>query len=84
MILYIMFLKRLLHSHTGKVMLSIILGLGIASLFRYTCKGKNCVLRFAPPLDEIKGHTFKYDGKCYSYEPKQAKCDTEKEILVFK
>lgn len=77
-------LKRLLYTPTGKIILSIILGLGIASLFRTACKGRNCVAYYAPPLDEMKDQTFKYDGKCYQYEPNQVKCDKAKETLVFK
>lgn len=77
-------LKRLLHTKTGKIVLSIILGLGIATLFRSSCKGRNCLVYYAPPLDEMKDKTFKYDGKCYTYEPKHVKCDKSKDIIHFK
>ncbi len=79
-----MHLSKLLHSPTGKIMLSIILGLGVASLFRTVCKGRNCAVYYAPPLDEMDGETFKYDGKCYTYEPSHVKCDKSKDILEFK
>ena len=79
-----MHLSKLLHSPTGKIMLSIILGLGIASLFRSACKGRNCVEYHAPPLDEVKDQTFKFNGKCYTYESSHVKCDTNKEMLEFK
>jgi hypothetical protein len=35
-------------------MFSIILGIGLASLFRKVCKDKNCIVLKPPPLDEIQ------------------------------
>ena len=78
------FVSKLLHTPTGKILLSIILGLGIASLFRTVCKGRSCVEYYAPSLEEMRDKVFKYDGKCYTYEPEQKNCDKTKEILVFK
>ena len=79
-----MHFSKLLHTSTGRYMLSIILGLGLATLFRATCKGKNCVVYNAPPLEEIEGKTFKFDGKCYKYEPTAVSCQTDKEAITFK
>ena len=38
-----MHLKRLLNTYTGKMMISILLGLGLATLFRKACNDKNCI-----------------------------------------
>jgi hypothetical protein len=64
-------------------MLSIILGLGIASLFRTVCKDKNCIIFKAPPLDDIKDKVYKYNDKCYKYNPVSVKCDASKKIVEF-
>ena len=53
--------NRYLHSQNGRVIISIILGFGLASLFRTICKGKECVVFHAPPLDEIKDKIYKRD-----------------------
>ena len=76
-------ISRLLHTTTGKYLLSVILGLGIASLFRSVCKGRNCVMYSAPPRDEIDEKVFKFDEKCYSYTPKHTKCDKKKKIVAY-
>lgn len=78
-----MYLSKLLHTQTGKIVLSIILGLGLATLFRTVCKGKNCIIFHAPPLEQIEGKTYKYDNKCYQYVAKSAKCDKTKSIVNF-
>ena len=78
-----MYLAKFFHSETGKQMLSIILGLGIASLFRNVCKDKNCIIFKAPPLDDIKDKVYKYNNKCYKYNPVSVKCDASKKIVEF-
>jgi len=77
--------NKFFENKTGRILLSIILGLGVASLFRQVCKDSNCLLFKAPPLKEIKDKIYKHDGKCYQYEMKAAKCDTEggKKIVGF-
>ena len=78
-----MHFSKFFHTETGKQMLSIILGLGLASLFRSVCKGKNCMIFRAPPLEEIKDNVFKYGNKCYKYTPVATKCDASKKIVDF-
>ena len=36
-------LKRILHTSIGQGLISIILGLGLATMFRQVCQGKNCI-----------------------------------------
>ena len=76
-----MFVRRLLHSKSGKYMLSIILGMGLATMFRKFCKGSNCVVRYAPPKDKIKYKNFKFNNKCYKYESENVSCNTSKKII---
>lgn len=76
-----MYLHKFFENKTGKYMLSIILGIGIASLFRKVCKEKNCIVFKAPPLDEIRDKVFKYDKQCYKYKPVATKCDPQKKII---
>ena len=74
---------KFIHSKTGKIIMSILLGFGLATLFRTVCKEKDCVIFNAPPLEEINGKTFKFDNKCYKYEPVPTKCDSKKKIISF-
>ena len=58
--------------------MSIILGFGLASLFRTVCKEKNCIIFTAPPTAEIDGKIYKYQDKCYKYTSVSTKCDPNK------
>ncbi len=67
------FLKR----KESKIILSIIWGLGLATMFRQSCKNRNCIIVKCPKYDEIVKHQFKYDGddSCYKYRSVMVKCD---------
>lgn len=75
--------EKFLHSERGKILMSILLGFGLASLFRTVCKDKNCLIFHAPPLDEIKDKIFKSNGKCIKYEPVATKCSLNSKIVTF-
>jgi hypothetical protein len=74
---------KFVHSDTGKKIMSILLGFGLASLFRRVCEGKNCVAFYAPPLENIDNKIYRFNGKCYKYVPREAKCDSKKKIVDF-
>jgi hypothetical protein len=76
-------LGRFLHTENGKMIMSILLGFGLASLFRVICKDKDCIIFHAPPLEEIKDKVYKYDNKCYKYVNKATSCDKTKKIVDF-
>ena len=66
---------RLFKSSTGKIILSIIIGLGLASLFRRTCDDSNCVIyRALNYEDDVKDKTFRHDDKCYQYKIQPISC----------
>lgn len=76
-----MYLNKFIHSNTGKIVMSILLGVGLSSLFRAVCKGKNCRILAAPPMEEIENQIYKFDGKCYKLEKNAVKCDANKTII---
>jgi len=73
--------KRLLNTELGKVFISILLGLGLATLFRKVCTDKNCITFNGPVLSEIDNKTFKQGNTCYKYERESVKCDSAKQII---
>ena len=74
-------LSKLVHSKSGKYVMSILLGFGLASLFRTVCKGKNCIVYHTPPTEEISNQIYKQDNKCYSYKPVSVHCDNNKNLV---
>ena len=63
------------------IFISILLGLGLATLFRKVCKDKNCVIFHGPVLSELEDKVYKYGDKCYKYTATPAKCDKKKKIV---
>ena len=78
-----MYLGKFVHTETGKIIMSILLGFGLASLFRTVCKSKNCLIFHAPPLEEIKDKIYKNDGKCVKYSPVSTKCSANIKTVNF-
>lgn len=76
-------LRRLLYSEPGKVIISILLGLGLATLFRRACKERDCLIFRAPSLEKVKGQVFKFDNKCYSFSENAEACNNNKKIVEF-
>ena len=62
----------------GKYIFSILLGLGLASIFRRACAERNCLTFKAPSLKEIKGNVYKFGNKCFKFNEKAVKCEGEK------
>jgi hypothetical protein len=76
-------LSKFTTSKTGKFIASLLLGFGLAAIFRTVCKGDNCIIFNAPPLEEIEDKIFKQDGKCYSYQLISTKCDSiKKDVMI--
>ena len=76
-----MYLDRFVHSNNGKIIMSVILGIGLATLFRSVCKGRSCRVIKSPPMEELEGQTYKFDDKCYKLEKNAIKCDKSKNII---
>lgn len=70
-------IKDLLESSSGQILISIILGLGLATLFRKACTSNNCIIIKSPNLKEIEKYYYKVDGDCYKYTPYVTKCASD-------
>ena len=77
-------LERLLHTKMGINMISIVLGIGFATLFRKMCHAKNCIQFNGPILQDIDGKTYKHGEKCYQYSYTSATCQPTKQIVTIK
>ena len=73
--------KRLLYTDLGVFFVSVLLGFGLATLFRKACEGKNCINFNGPVISEIDGKTYKYGEYCYKYKLDAAPCDSMKKTI---
>ena len=78
-----MYLRRLIYGDVGKVIISIILGLGLATLFRKVCKDRDCIVFKAPNINKIHNQIFKFGEKCYTFNENIEKCNNKKKIVDF-
>ena len=78
-----MYIRRILYSEVGKYMISIIMGLGLATLFRKVCKNRSCFVFQAPSIEKIRDQTFKYNDKCYNFKETATSCDPSKKQVSF-
>jgi hypothetical protein len=76
-------LIHLLNNKMGKYIISFLLGLGLASLFRVACKDKNCVLLKSHNDDEFNKKIYKIDNKCYRFNQVSTKCDSNMKTVEY-
>jgi hypothetical protein len=61
-------------TNVGSIIVSVILGLGLAAVFRRACNEKGCVVIRAPLLAEVRDQVYRVDDACYQYSPYAAPC----------
>lgn len=79
-------INNIMYTERGKIILSIILGLGLATLFRNFCKGKNCYNFLGPKQYDLRNQIFSFDtnfNKCYMLDEENIKCGTMERSIDF-
>jgi hypothetical protein len=71
-------IKDLLETKMGQIIISVILGLGLAAVFRQVCKGPNCVVVNSPNIQELEKYTYKLNEDCFKYTPYPTACERER------
>ena len=73
---------KFLNSKEGRIILSIIWGLGLSALFRRACVGRKCIIIKGPHPDTIANKIFKFNNKCYKYNPYSVTCKESGNIPI--
>lgn len=66
--------NEIVNSKYGSIIISSILGLGLAALFRRVCEGKQCVVIKSPNYEDIQKYYYKIQNECYKYIPETVPC----------
>ena len=66
--------RQFLDSERGSIMMSVIVGLGLAVMFRKACKGYGCYIVRGPPPRDLDKYVYRQDGRCYKYTPVNTSC----------
>ena len=70
--------QKVLETKMGSIILSIILGLGLAAAFRQVCKGNDCMVIQGPKVTDTSKYFYKIDEDCYQYTPYVTQCKDDK------
>lgn len=72
-------LQKILNSNAGKYIISILLGIGLSTLFRNACNDRKCIVFKAVSPEKVKDKVFKIGDDCYTYNSKQVQCSDNRE-----
>ena len=61
--------------------MSLLIGFGIAALFRPLCKGPECLVLRGPPVSKIRGSVYQFGSKCVEFNAKPVECPKQGEIV---
>lgn len=78
--------KNLMHTNMGKIILSVLLGLGFATLFRQICNSKDCYRFIGPHHNALRDKIFASDTEktnCYSLVEENIQCGSKSKTLEF-
>lgn len=76
-------IKKIVSSENGAIVMSIIMGIGLATLFRQHCKNRDCIVFEAPSKEFLTKGILKYDNKCYKNTPEHVQCSKTKKKVRF-
>tara|TARA_A100001015_G_scaffold72808_2_gene80770 strand:- start:257 stop:493 length:237 start_codon:yes stop_codon:yes gene_type:complete len=74
-------IKQLIYSKYGKILLSVILGIGLASLFNISCNERSCYRYIAPDTNKIEQGIWQYNNQCYKYKTNIKTCNAKEKIM---
>jgi hypothetical protein len=74
--------EKFVNNKTGKIVGSILLGFGLATLFRQACKGKKCIITKSVPMKEINDQIYKFNDKCYKYSSTPVNCEAQNVLIA--
>ena len=70
---------KILQNKTYIKIISIIWGLGLATMFRNICNDRSCIIYKAPDPNYITSNIWKFNNKCYKFDTKTVSC--EKDVI---
>lgn len=59
------------------MLISCIIGFGLAAILRPMCKGPDCVILRGPPVSQLREAVFQVGAKCHEFKPSAVACPTD-------
>ncbi len=76
-------IMKLMYTDNGKLIISLILGIGLASIFRKVCDNRSCLIFHAPPMDKLSNQVYKHGESCYKFKEESVECNKNKKQIYF-
>lgn len=67
-------LKDIMSKDVGCILVSALLGLGLATMFHKVCVGRDCVIVKGPSVDYVTKHMWRHGQDCYKYKVNKVNC----------
>ena len=67
-------LESTVNHRGGSIIISAVLGFGLATMFRRACVGNDCIIIKGPAMDRVTGKVWKNGDECYRYRPYTVPC----------
>ena len=79
-------LRRVINDDYGAMVVSALIGFGIAAFFQKSCEGGICEVYYSPDKNKLEQHTTKFDNECYKYIPEDVSCKNKdkKKVIIAK
>ena len=77
-----MYIRRLLYNPYSSIIISMILGFGLATLYRKSCSLRGCYEFKGPSMEKIEGKIFKMNDKCYEYAYQHKSCSASASKVI--
>ena len=81
--MYMLKIEKLFSSSGGMKLFSIMLGLGVAGLFKMSCDSRSCLVFKGPIFDDEDKKKVKYNEKCYQVREKMIPCENKKGKMIY-
>lgn len=76
-------ISAFMSSTTGKYLVSMILGFGLATLMTNTCQDAMCTVLRAPDPKMYSQNSFRFGEKCWSYRTTATSCKSSRGIIDY-
>ncbi len=73
---------NLMENKTIATLISFMLGVGVAAMFRPVCKGPECIVIRGPPVQDIRDAVYQFGAKCVEFSPRLVECPTDATVAV--
>jgi hypothetical protein len=72
-----------IHTKFGRYLVSVILGIGLSSIFRKTCIDKECLTFKGPHHDDIVKNTYSHNNDCYTFKSSSISCNSKQRQIHY-